>query len=322
MLFPEENDTTTASWQRWLRRLVVAVLILMSAAYITGTMADRWQDLSVSAFSLGALNWITLCAGTIGTLALSALYHVLLLRGIETHDVPATQIARAYVLGQIVRYIPGKIAGVAFQVGLLGGRVRAGSILLALLVQTVHDYAWAFAFCGVLAWALLSDSALPLLTFAPLILLLRTLHYSRMIERIIANLPILRAHMLPLPTLESKHASASAAILFLTWVPMLAAMPFAFSPVLNTHDALLAGLLYSIAAVISLAIIVVPSGLVVREAIFVWLGGNAGIPADTLLFVAVAARISMTIAEVITALMVVLLEACRRTHYRMQQHDA
>lgn len=322
MLFSKGKDTTTASWQRWLRRFVVAILILIAAAYITDIMADRWHDLSVSAFSLGALHWITLCAGITGTLTLSALYHVLLLRGIEAHDVPATRIARAYALGQIVRYIPGKVAGVAFQVGLLGGSVRAGSILLALLVQAIHDYAWAFAFCGVLAWILLTDSALPLLTFAPLILLLHTLHYHRMIERIIAGLPFLHTHIPPLPTLEPKHASTATATLFLTWVPMLAVMPFAFSPVLDKHDALLAGLLYLIAAVVSLAIIVVPSGLVVREAIFVWLGGHAGMPADTLFFIALATRISMTIAEVITVLMIVLLEAGQRAHDRMQQHDA
>lgn len=310
-----EKHGTGAKWKRWLHRTAVVVLVVAAAVYISDAMSDRWHDLSISSFSLCASHWIALCVGIIGTLTLSALYHVLLVRGIEAHDVPATRVARAYALGQIVRYIPGKIVGVAFQVGLLGGSIRPGSILLALLVQTVHDYAWAFAFCGVLTWALLTDSALPLLMFIPMMLLLHTLHRHRMIERIIANLPLLHIHIPPLPTLEPKHASISAATLFVTWLPMLAAMTFAFSPVLDIHGALLAGLLYLIAAVVSLAIIVVPSGLVVREAIFIWLGGHAGLPADTLLFVALATRISMTIAEVVTALMIVLLEAGQRAHH-------
>lgn len=289
-------------WRRRLRLLLALTLVLAAGAYIATSMGDQWHALRESAFVLPAWHWVLLCVGVVGTLVLSTLYHMLLLRGVQDHPVPGTRVAHAYALGQMVRYVPGKVAGVVFQIGMLGNRVRPGSVLLALLVQTLHDYAWTFAFCSVLIWALLIHNILPLLAFAPLAAALHAVHLHRPGERMLAKLPLVGAHVPALPPSSPQRAAALTATLLATWLPMVAGMVLAFAPLLGWRDALFAACLYLVAAVVSLAMVVVPSGLVVREAVFLWLGHMAGLPVEALLFVALATRLTMTVAELVVAL--------------------
>ena len=77
--------------------------------------------------------------------------------------------------------------------------------------------------------------------------------------------------------------------------------PYWHLPVSYTHLDVYKRQLYLLAAMLSLAVVVVPSGLVVREALFVWLGTASGFPPALLLFVAVVTRLAMTIGEALNA---------------------
>ncbi len=296
-------------WRRRLRLAAALVLMAAAGAYIATSMDDHWRALRESAFALPFSRWVLLLAGVAGTLSLSTLYHVLLLRGVQEHALPSTRVAHAYAVGQIVRYVPGKVVGVVFQISMLGKQIRSGSVLLALLVQTLHDYAWTLAFCGTLVGALLTDSALPLLALLPLTALVHAVHRHRPAEQVLSKLPLIGTHMTALPPMHDRQAAVLTSVLLTTWLPMVAGMTLAFFPLLGWHDALLASCLYLVAAVVSLAMVVVPSGLVVREAVFLWLGAQAGLSVDALLFVAVATRLTMTAAELIVALLASAIDA-------------
>lgn len=309
-------------WKRRLRLLLALALILTASTYIAVNMEGRWQELQESAFSLPTWHWILLCAGITGTLALSMFYHVLLLSGIQHHSSPATRVAHAYAIGQLIRYVPGKVVGVVFQIGMLDKKVRAGSVLLALLVQTLHEYVWTFAFCGVLTLALLIHSLLPLLAFLPIAALLYWAHRHRPGERILLRLPLMNAHISLPPTTSPRHVGALTAVLLITWLPMVASLSLTFAPMLGLYDALLMACLYPLAAVASLVLVMVPSGLVVREAVFVWLGRMVGLPVDTLLFTALATRLAMTAAELFVALLASMIDALTsRGRYVWRSHE-
>ena len=296
---------------QWLRRILCVLLMLAGAAYIATSLDGNWQQLQASAFSLSLPGAAVLIGGVVGTLLLSAAYHVLILRDFQAHRVPPARVAHAYALGQIVRYVPGKVVGVLFQAGFLGAGVRPSILVAALLVQTVHDYAWTFAFCGPILWALLAGSPWPLLALPPAVLAMYAAHRSRLSQRLLARLP-LGSHFLASSSHGNHRPKAQTLVQAMVWVPMLGGMWFAFAPLFGTHGSLLAGLLYLVAAVVSLAMVVVPSGLVVREAVFLWLGGLAMLPAEQLLFAALATRIGMTVAEILTAALLALLDLAER----------
>ena len=294
-----------------IRAGLALIAIGISIAIIFSGLQEHLHDLKTSVFSLSASDMIALTTGVVGTLALSTIYHTLLLRSLEAHTVPPARVAHAYALSQIVRYVPGKVVGVIFQVSMLDGNVRPASVLAALIVQTAHDYAWTFAFCGLLLWALLSQSLWPLLLFPLLVLIAHGTHKHRLSQKLMVKLPWIGRRIAIRGDAALDHSPlALTCTLLATWVPMLVGMWLAFIPLLGTHKSLLAGLLYLVAAIVSLAVFVVPSGLVVREAVFLWLGGLVALPADKLLFMAVVIRIAMTIAEIATLLLFAMIDAC------------
>jgi len=287
-----------------MRYALAALAIGIAAASIAVSLGDRWDEFKLSEFVLPPHAAIVLVVGATGTLLLSAVYHALLLAGFQLHDARTIRVAHAYALGQLMRYIPGKVVGIVFQISMLQGKVKPASVLSTLVVHTMHDYGWTFAFCGVLLWALLSGNALPMLAFFPAVLGVYLVHRYRFSPWILGRLPIVGRHVPALEESSPTYKPASlTGVLAVTWVPTMIAIWMAFTPLLGSHDSLVAGLLYLIAAVISLAMIIVPSGLVVREAVFLWLGGWLHLPAEKLLFMAVSIRIAMILAEIATSLL-------------------
>lgn len=301
---PAARPSATPRTPTW--RLVVAVLLVgLASAYLVSSLESPWRNFQASAYVLGAAGFMALLLGTAGTLALSVAYHVLLVRDIGPHDASGLRIASAYATGQIVRYVPGKIFGVMFQVDALRDCVRPASVLAALLVQSVHDFAWTLAFCGTLVCVLLLRNPWPLLALLPALAALHAVHASGISFRLIRGLPLLGRHLPPADARQHTASAPRAIAMTLAqstvWLPMLAGAWFAFVPLFGVDGSLMAALLYIAAAVVSLLAVVVPSGLVVREAAYVWLGGLAALPADKLLFAAVATRLAMTAAELLVA---------------------
>lgn len=294
-----------------MRALLAAVLVGLSIAYLAQALETPWADFRASAFALGPASALALVAGSFMTLALSVAYHVMLVRQVGDRAARALHIASAYAAGQIVRYVPGKVFGVMFQVGALRGSVLPGSVLAALLVQAAHDFAWTFVFCGAVVWALVVRSAWPLLLLLPAVAGLHMVHRCALSFRAIRGVPLLARHLPPASDASQTGTPSRAAgmtlVQSMVWLPMLAGAWFAFLPLFGAHGSLLAALLYIAAAVLSLLAVVVPSGLVVREATYVWLGGLVALPPDKLLFAAVATRLGMTAAELLLAIAVIAL---------------
>ena len=289
--------------RRRVRQVAGLLLLVLSVFYLLRSIDDGLAGLYESARSLTFLEGSLLVLGVLGTLALSTAYHILTLLRLQRHGIPPTRVGAAYAIGQIVRYIPGKIVGVVFQISYLGGRIRATNVVLSLLVQTLYDYAWTFVFAGIVLWCWHKGSLLPALAFLPISILLLWAHSHGICERIIRALPLLN-RIVPDRIDVGGHmplAGPITAILVTEWLPMLLGIALAFRSAHGFNDGLALAALYLLAAMLSLAVVVVPSGLGVREAIFVWLGAASGFPPALLLFVAVVIRLAMTIAEALNA---------------------
>lgn len=311
MASPAEQRAHASSSDRrkWIPRLLAVLAISIAAVSIAISLDDHWDRMTLSELEMSAWGAGALLAGITGTLLLSAAYHTLLLPAFGRHRERPARVAYAYALSQLVRYIPGKVAGIIFQASMLRDNVRPASLVSALAAHMLHEYAWTFGLCGVLLWWLLSGDAWPLLGLVPMTVALHLMHTHSCIHWILAALPWIGRFA---PQIAADKEALQPALLTATmavvWTPMIAGLWIAFAPTFGSHDSLLAGLLYLIAAVVSLLMIVVPSGLVVREAVFLWLGSQVSLPPDKLLFMAVAVRIAMTLAEIAATLLLMLVD--------------
>lgn len=291
------------------RTAIAIVLVGVAAAYMAWALDRGWTELRAAAYSLSGIDPALLILGSVFTLLMATAYHVLLLAEIEPHHARPSRVALAYSLGQVVRYVPGKVVGIVFQVGFLRGAVGTSGILVALLVQTLHEYVWTTIFCVSLLAALVTGEPLSLLLLLIGIIGLHVLHRRGTTWRVLPHLPWVGRHVPQLPAgSTTKFPAALTLLQVAVWIPMTTAMWIVFEPLLGAQASLIAALAYVAAAVISLLVFVVPSGFVVREAAYVWLGGLAAIPPGELLFIALVMRVSLTAAELATALLLAMVD--------------
>jgi hypothetical protein len=304
--------------------LLGVIVLTLSAYYIIVVTTDNYAGLEITTLRLTGVEYFWLVLGTLGTLGLSVAYHVLALRRIEAHTVPATTVAVAYALGQIARYIPGRVFGLLFQVSFLSEKIRAATIVIAVLVQTAYDYAWAALFLGLLLLVYRTEAAWPLAMIAPAICLVWLLHRHAVAERVLSSKRILgrfygeeQIQLIKQPP----YSLPASLVLALVWIPMLLGISAALSGHVGMTEGLALGALYLFSVVLSLLIIVVPSGLVVREALFAWLGDIYGFAPDMLLVLAVILRLALTIAEVLLALILLAADSARRYANGSRKND-
>lgn len=299
---PAGGDGFIRRHRVFLRRLASTVLVLVSTLYIYRALSGSIDQLAEFDLSLEAAELVFLLLGVLGTLILSTLYHVVAVRRVEAHAATDTRVALAYALGQVMRYVPGKVFGIVFQINFLSGQVRGASIAMALLVQMFHDYAWTFVLVASVLLSAKLSSAWPMVATVPALALVWLIHREGILERLLAQPGFLR-RFLGDPGASQRRRPAKAwlatALIALVWIPMLLGVGIGFGGLFGMETALVLGVLYLAAALISLLVVVVPSGLVIREALFVWIGAQYGIQPATLVFVGLLLRICLTASEIL-----------------------
>ncbi len=281
--------------------------MLVALSYLAGNLHENWQSISAASLQIPPQSFAMIIIGATGTLLLGAIYHVLLLADFEDHGLRPSRVAYAYALGQIARYVPGKIFGVLYQAELLSGGTRPRNVIAALVVQTAHDYAWTFAFCCPILMALWLHDPAPLLLLPAFLILLHITHRKRLSQRILASIPLAMQFVQP-PRGKNHHALIQTLVQSTVWIPLVAAIWMAFVPILGGQSSLIAALFYPISAVLSLLVVVLPSGMVIREAIFLWLGDMNGLPQQVMLLIAVLVRICLTLGEILTVVILGIVD--------------
>lgn len=279
-------------------------MVLASVFYILHSLQQGVEALTLSPLEFSWLQAAALVGGSFGTLLMSASYHVATVRRLERTKERWLTIALAYSLGQIVRYLPGKVVGVVFQAGYLSGRVRAATVTFALLSQTAYDNLWTLIFAGAILLISFQVSWWPLLVLVAATFLLGKSHQRAWMERLLL-LPgpvrkLLNEEQLLL--VKANHPTVLPTLtLILIWIPFLAGFAIFLSGTTSLEESVVVGACYLFATVGSMLFFVVPSGIVVREAFFIFIGSQLGIDANLLLVSGVALRLALTVSELGTA---------------------
>lgn len=286
----------------WLRRGASALLLIGGLLFVMQALRGQLADLPAAAADIPPLVFPALVLLATLTVLVTASLHAEIVEGTVAAHLDPARVRYAYAASQVARYVPGKVFGVILEAQMLAPVLGVGQVVAVTLLQTLLAYAWAGTAAVCILGALALDSGWPTL-LAPVVLgLLWLAQRNRWPERARSLLPdgtrgaTAREH-----STESSRRSAlrGTLLLALQWVPfftmwiLLAAADHGFA------GASWLGASYLLASITGSLLVLVPSGLVVREAAFVWLGGLHGLPASSLLAWAVIVRLALTFADIL-----------------------
>lgn len=313
---PQPLGTAVPSRTHTLMNLALVAVALGYVAYV---VASHMSELSSADFSITASAVAGFVLFATASITLSTLYHITLVASLTPGSVDHTRLGAAYAVGQIVRYLPGKVMGLLYQASYLRGQVGAGTIALALLIQMLSAYAWASALSVAILASSWLRTLLPLVLLIPAAALLWQAQRADWAQRVLRVLPYVGRFFGEADHQSNRSKATLLTLLLLTnWLPFLAGWVWLLHDVQSFSGAMVFAAAYLAAAVLSTAIVFVPSGIVVREAIFLWVGSHYGMPATQLLFYGVLARLALTAADLLNAALFIGVQAMWQRRNRHQ----
>ena len=285
------------------RRLLAYLCVLAALAYIANTVWSHAEELRTAMQHISVVGAVAMCLMATLSIAVTTCYHALLLNQYSKQPIRLSHGGAAYAIGQIVRYLPGKIWGVVFEADYLRGLVNVRTVSIALLIQTILGYFWASTLACVILLAAYGSSCFVYLLLVPAAWLLWAAHRRNWVYRLFSAAPVLRRYFdrEAAAPLDRAVSAKLCLLLILNWLPFLAGWVFLLYGTYSIEQSISFGAAYIVASIASTALIVVPSGIVVREAMFTALGAAVGFPATDLLLYGLVIRIALTLADAMNA---------------------
>lgn len=299
-------------WRSWGKPLAKGLLAL---AILVGVGRQFYRDLG--SLELSELNlrwqWIALSAGLyLLGIGFSALYWLRLMRvfGDEPDVVPGL---RAYYIGHLGKYVPGKAWALLLRAGLVtGAKVRFGVAVMTAFYEVLTTMATG-ALIAALVFAL-DPPEVPTLRLPPAVtgLLLLGLCgipllpgvFNRLVERLVRRFPAIEAKALG--RIQGRTLAEGMALTAVGWALLGASVWAMLVGVLPVAPSLTAGSWAQYAAILGLGYVagflafVVPGGVGVREFFLLNLLTFAG-PEASIALAVVLLRGVWTVGELVVA---------------------
>lgn len=296
-----------AARARQLPRWAGYVLLATAAVYLLWILHRQWPAVAAALLAQPPRNLLLALIAAMVMLAMEAVYHVLLLRRWTGPASGWRQLAVSYFLGQLVRYLPGKVLGLLYQAHHLGGAAAVPAVFVTNVVQFAYTSAVTAGMACAIAAAYLAGTAAAaavlLLLFAGVVLS----HRLALAERLLRWAGTLWSPLRrvldagPPASRDTGFALGASALLLLEWIPYVIGWALLLPADTPLADAALAGVIYAGASFVAALAIIAPSGLVVREAVFIWLGTRVSLDAAQLLALGLVVRLLYTAAELLLA---------------------
>lgn len=291
-------------------QLVAIVVTLVSLAVVLWMLRSAWPELMEHRDEVRA---IPLVAGTVLALASSYMtfeVFVALVRETRTSSLRRPQLAHIYYTSQLLRHLPGRIWGIGYQwmAGTRGGTLGAwiainlGHMTLAvffalwsamLVLGFVAGARWGLfaALAGVCGYAgiwviLASDRMMRLLSLLPA-------SFASAFQRFTAMLSVTEISMQGRIFIL---LGAGWTLLYGAW-----AMFGASYPPLGAMGGVQLCAFYLVAWFVGYVSLLTPSGIGIRELVFVWLAKD--FPADATALMAIIGRASLLVVDLLMGLL-------------------
>lgn len=284
----------------WLRNALAGLLLLGGLLFVGRALQGQLADLTLAATAIQV--WVHPVITVLATLSVlvTASLHAVVVAGMVSAPIDLSRVRYAYALSQVARYLPGKVFGVILEAQMLAPAISLRQVVVATLVQTLLIYAWAGMISAIILGALILDTLQLAVLGIPALGFLWLAQRNRWSQRLgTALLP--NSDDPETPTSSTAHSRRRAwqgtLLLLVQWVPFLAIWVFLATADHGISVALWLAASYLLASMFGSLLVLVPSGLVVREAAFVWLGSMYDLPATELMAWAVAVRLALTLAD-------------------------
>lgn len=278
----------------------MALVVAIALAYLAWVMADNWDQTRAALAKVNPWMAALALAPCIVMYLAKAWYHALIVRQLDPSMGAALPVMAAYCQAQIVRYLPGKLWGILYQAGRLQHHVSPQSVLVANAVQTLNTQLFALGYCATVLLAAWLDDLRWLWLLPAGAALMLGLHRIALLERLgLALLGRITRRPLPAPAPPPPSLSAQVvALLSFDWLVFVAAWLLLVDGHVTPWGVVVLTACYGIASLLATFAVVVPAGLVLREALFVTLGQPFAFGAEDLLTLGVVARLVFTVAEI------------------------
>ncbi len=285
----------------WLRRGVGVVLSISGLLFVMHALHGQFADFPAAASAIPPMIFPALALlATLSALFTASLHAEIV--AATVHHVDSARVRYAYAASQVARYVPGKVFGVILEAQMLAPVLGIGQVVAATLLQTLLTYIWAGTLSICILGALGLDSAWPSLLALIVLILLWLAQRNRWPERLHRTLSVrTRGMTTQLQSNESSRRNAQRVTLLLAvqWIPFLGIWVMLAAADYGIAGASWLCASYLLASIAGSLLFLLPSGLVVREAAFVWLGVLYGLPASSLVAWAVVVRLALTSADVL-----------------------
>jgi hypothetical protein len=264
--------------ERSARWRALATFLLAGAAflYLTWVLHREAASAAEALSSLSLGNSLVALAMALLMHLLKTSYYLEVCRRLGAPIGAAGRLAHAYAVAQVARYLPGKIWGVAYQIGSLGDVFPARKIILAHIVQMFQTNLLAVGVLVAMLDLLVFHQRWPIVIAVAVLVLVELFHRWPALERIFLQLwAKLRARPELVESDIGASPARSSAILLAEWLAYYAMWFFLLGERLPLHELALLATWYAAASLLAIFAFVVPGGLAVREAIFVLLAGSA-----------------------------------------------
>ncbi len=293
------TDQGTERRQRW--RGPLSLLLAGAAFAYLALILSREADAAVEGLRSFTAPGLALGLGMALLMhLLKTSYYLEVCRRLGAPGTTASALAKAYAVSQVARYLPGKIWGVAYQIGAVGGLFPARKIILAHAVQMLQTNLLAVGVLAGMLGSLVLGASWPWAIGALVLLAVEFLHRWPALERMfLAVWARVRAR----PELAESDIAASpwlsTSILLAEWLAYYAMWWFLLGASLGWQDTLELATWYAAASLLAILAFVVPGGLAVREALFVVLAGTLAGSGELVVKAAVL-RALLIVSEAIT----------------------
>jgi uncharacterized membrane protein YbhN (UPF0104 family) len=306
MNMPSAN-TNRASVRRWIILAVKLLVVALLLWFVRGKIEESWTEFRQNPRPMHA-DWIALSAGLyIAALLPEGLFWHWALRSLG-QNVGLFETLRAYYIGHLGKYVPGKAMVIVLRTGLLYGRVDTGIAVASVFLETLtmmavgaciavpvlaiwflHD--WRFLLVAVLTAAAAGLPTLPPI-FSRLSKLLGVGRSSPGVAEKLAGF-------------KYRTLAAGWIIMIFGWIVMGASL-WAMLRGLS-YDADWPGSWYLYTAIVAMAVVggfasMIPGGLGPREAVFTVLLGPL-IGTNAAVIVSVGLRLAWLVAEIVVSVM-------------------
>lgn len=295
----------TSRAMHWLRRAAAPLALAAATAYLVWSIGRGDESLLDAVADSDPWWWAASVLVFVPMFLLQARYHATTLAAMAPAGAGAAPLAdmAAYLQSQVVRYLPGKIWGLLYQMERMKGRHSAARVLGANLWQLVATNLLSIGIAAALvAYGLrLLPPVAALAIAVASIGLTELLHRTRLVaaaQRWLEQRSAwLRARGLPTP--PRGMGTRGSALLVVEWLFFAAGLWLLLAGRVEPGAAIAAIGWYAGSSAAAILAIAVPAGIAVREAMFI--GGHGLLEASSasLLVVATQARLAMVAAEIL-----------------------